>query len=269
VFTSIHRVAGPHNFFSLFYLLFPATLLILISPPEFKELRKKWRKAKKDSESPVGALRRASLSHRHDGHDIYRRYDSNNYSSPSTYSRASHHQAAGMPTSVPVLHANSGERYPVPVDDIRYPLDERDDHFSAYHATARQRYSSSTPASWHSGSTPSSRPGLHQYVSSSLPTQSHVPHHSHLPHLTTQSQHTGSQPQAHGSQSPSLMAMNRLPPDSTLLTPLPGYQPPSLLPPLHLGGDVNYPQGSFELYEDDGRPSTGHASIGHGSGDEY
>lgn len=63
--------------------------------------------------------------------------------------------------------------------------------------------------------------------------------------------------------------MNRLPPDSTLLTPLPGYQPQSLLPPLQLNGDMNYPPSSFEIYEDDGRPSTGHTSIGQGSGDEY
>lgn len=170
---------------------------------------------------------------------------------------------------MPVLHASSGERYPVPVDDIRYPLDERDDHFGTYPTTARQRYSSSTPASWHSGSAPSSRTGPHQYLSSSLPTQSHVHNDNHLPHPNTQTQHAQPQSHPHGSQSPPLMAMNRLPPDSTLLTPLPGYQPQSLLPPLHLNSDMNYPPGSFEIYEDDGRPSTGHTSIGQGSGDEY
>ncbi|KAF9461206.1 hypothetical protein BDZ94DRAFT_1196519 [Collybia nuda] len=239
------------------------------SPNEFKELRKQWRKAKKDSESPVGgALRRPSLSQRHDGHDTYahRRYDSNIYSNSPVYNRAPHHQITGLPSSLPVLHASSGERYAVPVDDIRYPLDERDDHFTTYPTAARQRYSSSTPASWHSGSVPSSRTGPQQYLSSSLPTHSHL-HNNHLPHPNTEQ--TQSQSQSPGSQSPPLVVMNRLPPDSTLLTPLPGYQAEPLLPPLQLNGNINYPQSGFEIYEDDGRPSTGHTSVGQGSGDEY
>lgn len=62
--------------------------------------------------------------------------------------------------------------------------------------------------------------------------------------------------------------MNRLPPDSTLLTPLPGYQAPSLLPPLHTGSDLAYPSDGYEMYDEE-RPGTGHGSLGQGSGDEY
>jgi transcription factor CON7 len=59
--------------------------------------------------------------------------------------------------------------------------------------------------------------------------------------------------------------MGRLPPDSTLLTPLPGYEPPSLGPSLQagpgLGGYEGY-QGYDRIYDDDRRPGTGHESLG-------
>lgn len=62
----------------------------------------------------------------------------------------------------------------------------------------------------------------------------------------------------------------RLPPDSMLLTPLPGYDRDTL-PPLQppVGSDMTYDPEAY--YEGNGgrRPASGHASMGRGSGDDY
>ncbi|KAF5383555.1 hypothetical protein D9615_003531 [Tricholomella constricta] len=244
------------------------------SPNEFKELRKQWRKAKKEA-SP-GPMRRSSVSLRHDARDYSNhRYDSNNDSSAPLYTRQpSYHPSAGLPSSAPSMLTESGDRFSFPVDVDRYQIEERDDHLSAYSAHARQRYSGSTPASWHG------RSNLHQqYLSSSLPSQSSPQsftqhNNSNLPPLDTRMHQQQPQPQhpPHPRpQSPHAAPMNRLPPDSTLLTPLPGYQPPSILPPLHAGDNLSYSaEPGYELYDDshDGRPHTGHGSIGR-SEEEY
>jgi transcription factor CON7 len=63
-----------------------------------------------------------------------------------------------------------------------------------------------------------------------------------------------------------------LPPGSTLLTPLPGYEPPAVISGMQgdqeLGYEVYDRYG--RVYESDGRPGTGHASLGGASADgEY
>ncbi|KAF8892148.1 hypothetical protein BD779DRAFT_94679 [Infundibulicybe gibba] len=227
------------------------------SPNEFKELRKQWRKAKKESEIPsMGPMRRSSLNQHHD-QDVYERYDSNSPQRQPTNLNLS---------SISIPHSRSGERYVVAVDDIRYPVDERDDP-PEYSIGSRQRYGGA-PAPWHPNVTSPSRPGLHQ---SYTPPSLHQPaHHSQLPQLNVHSSHQSVQPQA-SPISPHQVPQNRLPPDSTLLTPLPGYQPPSMLAPLQIT-DLSYPPENYtEVYDEEstGRPGTGHASIGYGSGEEY
>jgi len=209
---------------------------------EFKELRKQWRKAKKGSDSPVsGTTRRGNMSVRTDNHNIY---NSSRYShvNPSLYNRpASYHSGAGSLSSV----MTQGERY------------ARDDNISVYQT--RPRYNDATRASWHSGAT-THEISAPQYLSSSLPTQSHI---HHVSHLNTQS-HYSLQAQSARPLSPPHMTSNRLPLDSTLLTPVPGYQ----LPNLRVDEELGFPP---DVYDDEShpRPSTGHASIGYGSADEY
>jgi transcription factor CON7 len=63
-----------------------------------------------------------------------------------------------------------------------------------------------------------------------------------------------------------------LPPGSTLLTPLPGYEPPAIIS--NMQGDQELGYEAYDrygrTYESDGRPGTGHASLGGTSADgEY
>ncbi|TFK39863.1 hypothetical protein BDQ12DRAFT_628860 [Crucibulum laeve] len=222
------------------------------SPNEFKELRKQWRKARKIESPGGGPIRRDSIP---DDSSLYDapRYAPQHHSLPLSR-QMSGHSASGLPLSVSIPQHGSNERYSISVDDIRYPIHERDDHEVDYgHVSARQRFNTGNmPSSWHPGSSLPSRTNLHESYTSST--------HEH------QAQH----PSAARRPSPSsTLPMNRLPSNSTLFTPLPGYQAPSMLPTLQSGGDISYTEG-YELYEDDGsRPGTGHASIGRGSGEEY
>ena len=194
---------------------------------EFKELRKQWRKAKKEAEAAGAIVRRDSYN---DAYDDNGYYDQRYLSSHSTHHR------------IPPV-----DRYSVSIDDIRYTHD-RDDGLNNYGSLGtRQRYGGNNLASsWHGGSHISSRSNMQpQYVSSSLPNP--PAHHSQLPQLSINSR-------LHPSSSGGL-ALSRLPQNSTLLTPLPGYQT--------LDG--------YETYDGDtsSRPGTGHASIGAHSGDEF
>lgn len=235
------------------------------NPNEFKELRKQWRKAKKESEAPSSTImRRSSFNARHGEYDYDHRYGQSPH--------VSHHRQhpsrqpdLGMPSSVPIPQPITRERYSGPVDDVRYSVQGRDGH-PLHHpdSPVRQRYSDNLPNSWNGTPPLSSRASLHQpYLSSSLP--SHHAHHSQLPQLSIQPSHA---PSHHSPLSPMNMAMNRLPQNSTLLTPLPGYQASSLLPPLAGHEELNYGE-SYEVYENDSRPGTGHTSLGPGSADEY
>jgi len=210
---------------------------------EFKELRKQWRKAKKEAEAAGvgnGSARRIPVM-------PMRPDESGTYD--ARYG-VMHRQHSAMGLSVNIPHAGSADRFAVPIEDIRYPPHEREEDVLHY-GNLRRFNNVGTPSSWHGGSTLASRAGLNQsYISSSLP--------SHPNHASP----------------PSPRMVGRLGPDSTLLTPLPGYQNhqphAGILPPLHAAGDLTYASEGYDLYESDSRPGTGHASIGgHVSGDEF
>ncbi|KAL0953828.1 hypothetical protein HGRIS_005008 [Hohenbuehelia grisea] len=261
------------------------------SPNEFKELRKQWRKAKKEAEAAAAQHSRRA-NHGHGLSSVSRDsglfdYPNPSHSLPSHSHSHSHSHVRhpslpglnGLPSSISVPQmVGQDTRYALnmPLEDIRFPPDEHDDQgLNAYGLTARQRYGSapgSLPASWSSSmreSTTSS--GMQQQ-------QQQNPFGLNLSNAGMMS-----------SNGP--LSMNRLPADSTLLTPLPGYEPPSMLAPLpggdlsvsststfqQPGGEANnaVPNGAnggqgYDVYDEDAgtRPSTGHASLG-ASGDEY
>lgn len=154
-----------------------------------------------------------------------------------------HHGSAGLHSSIAVSGLDA--RYSA-IDDMRYPIDELDGMPRGHGAEdafrrnshshpdlqirAHSRYrSSSGPGPWHPGM-PSSRPANHYLASTGLPANADI-------------------------------SLNRLGPDSTLLTPLPGYEAHSLVP---IDGGLNgyggYGSGGGG-YDDDGRPDTGHRSL--------
>ena len=228
---------------------------------EFKELRKQWRKAKKESEAANTIVRRDSYS---DAYDDNGYYDHRYLSSHSIHHRSLHSAHSGLPSSVSIPHSGTTDRYSVSIDDIRYPAHDRDEGLINYGSLAsRHRYGGNLASSWHGGSHISSRPNIQQqYLSSSLPNQS--AHHSQLPQLSITSR-------LHQSSSASgTLPQNRLPQNSTLLTPLPGYQT-SLIPLLQSGNGLPYSTDGYEAYDEDNNPrsGTGHASIGTHSGDEF
>lgn len=171
-----------------------------------------------------------------------------------SHSHSPHQHAHGAPLGLGLPGAADARYASMSLEDIRFPPD--DAHAGEY-AGARARYAGSAPASWHPGlaAAASARAGLPaQYLA---PQPQHAPPHAQLGlslHIPPPAAHTP--------------AMDRLPADSTLLTPLPGYEPPPLLPPLNVGADAGYYEGG--MYEEEGgaRPGTGHASLG-GSGEEY
>ncbi|KAH0836696.1 hypothetical protein J3R83DRAFT_8418 [Lanmaoa asiatica] len=80
------------------------------------------------------------------------------------------------------------------------------------------------------------------------------------PFVSPQPQHSGIQylhPHAHASTSN--IPMDRLPANSTLLTPLPGYEPS-----LMSGAPSYNPYESYDPYRNDSRPRTGHGSGSRG-----
>jgi hypothetical protein len=132
----------------------------------------------------------------------------------------------------------------------------------AISAGPRQRY----PSSWQP-----TRSMSHSYVQQDAPLTLSIP----------SSQTAQSLPNAPIGRLGADVAMNRLPADSTLLTPLPGYQPPSLLPPLdeqqgrgqidqdHHGQANNLmypPEGYNGIYDDDTKPGSDRRS---GGGEGY
>jgi transcription factor CON7 len=207
-------------------------------------------------------VRRDSYS---DAYDDNGYYDHRYLSSHSIHHRPLHSSHSGLPSSVSIPHSGTTDRYSVAIDDIRYPAHDRDEGLINYGSLAsRHRYGGNLPSSWHGGSHISSRQNIQQqYLSSSLPNQS--AHHSQLPQLNINSR-------LHQSSSASgTLPQNRLPQNSTLLTPLPGYQT-SLIPLLQSGNGLSYSTDGYEAYDEDNnsRSRTGHAnSIGTRSGDEY
>ncbi|KAF9240699.1 hypothetical protein BU15DRAFT_45559 [Melanogaster broomeanus] len=173
------------------------------SPNEFKELRKQWRKAKKEEleARALDAMRQGSQQY--PSHHIPRQSMAD--AEYQSYHLRSHLDSAHHP-----------ERFPA-LDDLHDP----EAHQRDVYARRQQRFSA--------------------FVS---------------PH--TRNNRVGYQvsPQRHGMNIANA-SMNCLPANSTLLTPLRGYEPPTM------GGvpDVN-PYGSYDVYNNDNRPGTGHGSAG-------
>ncbi|KAF8906227.1 hypothetical protein CPB84DRAFT_1844485 [Gymnopilus junonius] len=226
------------------------------SPNEFKELRKQWRKQKKEQEAAVVSMRHDSYSDSYDDHTGFNQ----RYLAHSLQQRphSSHHPGLGSVT------IGTTNRYSIPIDDIRYPVQERDDGMGAYdRMISRHKFGNMQPASWHGGSHLPVQNIQQQPFATSLSAQ-HA-HYSQLPQLAIN-------PRLPPSADPDNAAhLSRLPQNSTLLTPLPGYSTLSLIQ--NNSGSGAYTSQGYETYEDDnGRPGTGHASIasmGHGSGDDF
>ncbi|KAF9071532.1 hypothetical protein BDP27DRAFT_1321904 [Rhodocollybia butyracea] len=233
------------------------------SPNEFKELRKQWRKAKKESEAATlsGVPRRSShfLGPEHDINDHH----------PSRY--PSSHQRYGFSGGMTLPGLSPHSRYGMSPDDLGFNTAERDER-SGLPFSARPRYVTSPNSHWNPS--PSTRPS---YLSSSLPSSSmqHFPQghghgHSHSLHQL----HFDTPPSYHSSPAEpsdrpltvsSPLPTGRLPPDSMLLTPLPGYEPRETLP----RSDMTYDPEAYYEGDSGRRSGSGHASMGRGSGDDY
>ena len=226
------------------------------SMAEFKELRKQWRKAKKEAEAAHlvgGSIRRGSIPGRYDDPTAY---DSARYGHSVQDLHRHPHMGMGI-SSGHVPHSSTNGRYALAPDEARYPVDQRDEHLGGYFGdvSSRPRYGEGTSSSWHPAPT---RGDAHYPYVPSVSSQ----HHGQMNQINVHHDHSPSQPPP-PSASPRV-APSRLPPNSTLLTPLPGYQTHPMLPPLQTAAE-------YDVYDNDstGRPGTGHASIGPGSGDEY
>ncbi|KAJ7765432.1 Zn finger family DNA binding protein [Mycena maculata] len=172
------------------------------SPNEFKELRKQWRKAKKEYESPgLGPIRR-SMSLRREHHDLYRGHP---YSAP--HRSFSHNSALSPPLSVSIPHMRTDGSYIV---DHRYSPDNRGEIDPQQPYGGVDYRQQSAPTGWPAAS--SSRAETYQSPLSAQPS---------YPYLdNSHAQMIESPPSTNPYHSPSRSTMNRLPPDSMLLTPL-------------------------------------------------
>lgn len=242
---------------------------------EFKEMRKQWRKVKKEQAAANLAMRRDSYGDAYDDPVGYAQSYLSHH--PPHYVPRVHplHEGLGLPSSVTI---GTGERYTIPIEDIRYPpSNERDDGAGLgcgyENMISRNRYPGGLPSSWH-GSSALSRSNLvhHQHQDSYGPSpapQQHA-HHSQLPHLAISANiprplspppHSAPHPHAHHP------APNRHN-GPLLTTPLSTYAPhaSSLIPAVqNPGGAANliYTSEGYELYDSDstGRPGTGHTNV--------
>jgi len=172
---------------------------------EFKELRKQWRKAKKEEADArtLNALSMRQAPQHHPHRHLSRESLSDTDYSP--YHTATHHS----------VHPDQFPQTPSAADL----------HESVYHRdlyARRQRYNNGYMQTSTATSGPTYNTASH----------SHALHHSSIP-------------------------MNRLPANSTLLTPPAGYEPAAL-------GSVNNADGygPYELYASDSRPDSSHGSVG-------
>ncbi|KAJ7180698.1 hypothetical protein C8R46DRAFT_1070291 [Mycena filopes] len=206
------------------------------SPNEFKELRKQWRKAKKEYESPaLGPIRR-SMSLRRD--DLYHGHP---YSG-GHHRSFSHNSALSPPLSVSIPQLRQDASYGG-VEHLRYNPDTRGEiDPQSYGAGIDFRQSQNAP--W---SASSSRDIYHSPLSAQ-PT---------YPYLDSSHAQMMESPPADSYHSPSRSSTmgGRLPPDSMLLTPLVA------------SGQVA--DSYADTYYDD-KARSGHPSnLDQGSGDEY
>lgn len=143
---------------------------------------------------------------------------------------------------------NHGQ-YPDGVDEARHPNYPRGEH--ALLASSRTQYEDGLSSSWQGLPTLPSRDTPPSYASLpySLAQQSHLPQHM-VPELGL--------PNSVPFPPSPRRAINRLPPDSTLLTPLHAYHTRPLAPAMDQAGYTPY---NFDPCDsDNSRPSTGHTS---------
>jgi hypothetical protein len=166
------------------------------------------------------------------------------------------------------------------MDEIRFPLDDRErfvhhGELERERDFARQRYATGTPTAWHHSARPLSNSSSGTgsavgYDSQAQPTPPSQLTHGH--HLAPSQQPQPQQTVPNISRLGTDVMMNRLPADSTLLTPLPGYEPPALLTPLgetevdahphhphtQEHGDLMYNDDFNAVYDEDQKPSEAH-----------
>jgi hypothetical protein len=144
---------------------------------------------------------------------------------------------------------NHGQ-YPDGVDEARHPNYPRGEH--ALLASSRTQYEDGLSSSWQGLSTLPSRDTPPSYASLPYP----LTQQSHLPqHMVAELGLPNSVPFPPSPR----RAINRLPPDSTLLTPLNAYHTRPLAPAMD---QVGYTPYNFDPCDsDNSRPSTGHTSI--------
>ncbi|KAF6761626.1 Zn finger family DNA binding protein [Ephemerocybe angulata] len=226
------------------------------NPSEFKELRKQWRKAKKeaDGHASMESLRRTSFSGSRD-YD----YDAARFAFSNSPQRT---HLLDFPSSMSMNQSFNHGQYSDGMEDLRYNPYPREEH--AYYAAARPSYEDGLPSSWQ-GPTPSAS----RSITSDYYTTSQNLQHSHLPQVMV----TESGPHAHSIPMPPSprRIVNRLPLGSTLLTPLPAYNVgPSM--PMAIPTGVEHLRYSLDIGDsDNSRPSTGstNSSAGFPSGEDY
>ncbi|KAJ7623230.1 hypothetical protein FB45DRAFT_753072 [Roridomyces roridus] len=199
------------------------------SPNEFKELRKQWRKAKKEYESPsLGPIRR-SMSLRSD--DLYHGHP---YNAP--HRSFSHNTALSPPLSVSIPHGSYG------VDQhLRYPPDTSGEIDPQQPYGGMEFRQPSAPTGW----TPStSRGEIYQSPLTAQPT------YPYLDNSHPQMMESASSVNSSYNTSPARSTLGRLPPGSMLLTPL-------------VQSADSYPE---PYYDDEARDGQ---RLDSGSGDEY
>ncbi|KAH9042324.1 hypothetical protein EDB84DRAFT_1559499 [Lactarius hengduanensis] len=212
------------------------------TPAEFKELRKQWRKAKKDETERMARLDgtedRYKIGSEHatmqyPPQPYERQHRSYSYSRPPLYGpgvpgpEMEHQSVVGdTPARYPLSTETSSMR-PQPIQtQYSYPVS------SAPHSLYPVAPATPISPTWPEQST--------QYEDSTPPHPGPAPGHPHLPaqavyeyererhsqSWTSPSHATSSRPVPSYEVSPSYAQhrVNTLPPDSTLLTPLPGYQ---------------------------------------------
>ncbi|KAJ7091363.1 Zn finger family DNA binding protein [Mycena belliarum] len=166
------------------------------SPNEFKELRKQWRKAKKEYESPgLGPIRR-SMSLRGEHQDLYPGHP---------YHRSfSHNSALSPQLAVAIPHLRQDGSYLV--DHLRYPDSRTQVDPHGYSGVDYRQQQQQQQGAWPASSS-------REMYQSPLSTQSGYP-----AYLDSQTAQMLESPSAIAYHSPA--RSDRLPPNSMLLTPL-------------------------------------------------
>lgn len=219
------------------------------SPSEFKELRKQWRKAKKEAEgnSTLESLRRASFN---GGRDY--EYDGGRFAFSNSPQRP---PFLDFPHAMPMNQSYDQGQYSDGSNGFRcgsYPREG--DAMYADHS--RSQFTGSLSSSWSGSSSLSSRTSVSDYLPSSHAFQTQLPQL-----MVTES---GREHRIIPMPSSPRRMSNTLPTGSTLLTPLPIYSGASLLLPTLEHTPAFTGHGLDIGDSDNSRPSTGYTNTSTG-----